>query len=85
MMDPVRPEAVEAIAACRQAGIRPVMITGDHRDTAAAIARQLGILEPEGEVLTGAQLSQMDDRAWTMPLPGAACLPGCSRSIRCVL
>ena len=63
MMDPVRPEAVEAIAACRQAGIRPVMITGDHRDTAAAIARQLGILEPEGEVLTGAQLSQMDDRA----------------------
>ena len=52
MMDPVRPEAVEAIAACRQAGIRPVMITGDHRDTAAAIARQLGILEPEGEVLT---------------------------------
>ena len=40
MMDPVRPEAVEAIAACRQAGIRPVMITGDHRDTAAAIARQ---------------------------------------------
>lgn len=63
MMDPVRPEAVAAIAACRQAGIRPVMITGDHRDTAAAIARQLGILEPEGEVLTGAQLSQMDDRA----------------------
>ena len=63
MMDPVRPEAVAAIAGCRQAGIRPVMITGDHRDTAAAIARQLGILEPEGEVLTGDQLSQMDDRA----------------------
>lgn len=63
MMDPVRPEAAAAIAACRRAGIRPVMITGDHRDTAAAIARRLGILDAEGGVLTGAELNRMDDSA----------------------
>ena len=59
MMDPVRPEAAPAIARCRAAGVRVVMITGDHPDTAAAIARQLGILERGGRATTGAELERM--------------------------
>ncbi len=59
--DPPRPEAVEAIAKCRQAGIRPVMITGDHPLTAMAIGAKLGF--PSQEVLTGADLAQLDDPA----------------------
>jgi Ca2+-transporting ATPase len=61
MIDPPRPEAREAVRLCRQAGIKPVMITGDHKITAVAIAKSLGILEEEGEAVTGAELSQMDD------------------------
>lgn len=61
MIDPVRPEVVDAIAACRSAGIRPIMITGDHVDTASAIARELGILQGEAEAVTGAELSTMSD------------------------
>ena len=61
MIDPVRPEVVDAIAACRSAGIRPIMITGDHVDTASAIARELGILQGETEAVTGAELSAMSD------------------------
>ncbi len=64
MIDPPRPEAPAAVAECRAAGITPVMITGDHPATAAAIARRLGILEAgDDEVLTGPALSQMDDAA----------------------
>jgi Ca2+-transporting ATPase len=63
MIDPIRPEVRDAIAQCRQAGIRPVMITGDHRDTAVAIAKQLGILEAGQQAITGAELDQMDDDA----------------------
>ena len=62
MIDPPRREAAEAIRKCRMAGIRTVMITGDHRATAEAIARELGILSREGRALTGAELSAMDDR-----------------------
>ena len=61
MIDPVRPEAIEAVRQCRSAGIRPIMITGDHRDTAAAIAKQIGIITDSSEVLTGAELSEMSD------------------------
>ena len=61
MIDPVRPEVKDAIDECRSAGIRPIMITGDHVDTASAIARQLGILEEGTEAITGAQLEQMSD------------------------
>lgn len=64
MMDPVRPEAKEAIRACRRAGIRPVMITGDHRDTAAAIGKELGIIENDRQVLTGAQLDKLDEHTF---------------------
>ena len=61
MMDPVRPEVAAAIARCRAAGIRPVMITGDHKDTAAAIGRQLGILQSESQAVTGAELDRLSD------------------------
>ena len=65
MMDPVRPEVKDAIAQCRRAGIRPVMITGDHKDTAVAIARQLGILTDPSQALTGADLDALSDEELT--------------------
>ncbi len=61
MMDPPRKEVKEAIHKCRQAGIKTVMITGDHGTTAEAIAKTLGIMGRGGRVVTGAQLSNMDD------------------------
>lgn len=61
MIDPVRPEVFDAIVRCREAGIRPIMITGDHKATASAIARQLGILSEGQEALTGAQLDGISD------------------------
>ena len=61
MIDPVRPEVLDAIEKCRDAGIRPVMITGDHRDTAVAIARELGIMSDEKEAITGGMLNEMPD------------------------
>ena len=61
MIDPVRPEVKAAIEECRSAGIRPIMITGDHIDTAMAIARELGILTPETRAITGSQLNDMSD------------------------
>lgn len=63
MIDPPRPEAKEAVAVCRQAGIKPVMITGDHVVTASAIAKELGILQDGDEAITGAELDTMDDAA----------------------
>ena len=61
MIDPPRPEAKAAVATCRQAGIKPVMITGDHVVTASAIAKELGILEEGDRAITGAQLDEMTD------------------------
>ena len=61
MIDPVRPEVADAIKECREAGIRPIMITGDHIDTAVAIAKELGILSDGSCAITGAQLSQLSD------------------------
>ena len=61
MQDPPRPEAREAVLTCRRAGIRPVMITGDHAATAAAIAQELGILTGNRGVLTGAELDALSD------------------------
>ena len=61
MIDPVRPEVKDAIEHCRTAGIRPIMITGDHIDTASAIARELGILSGDDVAITGAQVSEMSD------------------------
>ena len=62
MIDPPRPEAKEAVAVCRKAGIKPVMITGDHVVTASAIAKELGILEEGDLAITGPQLDAMTDR-----------------------
>ncbi len=62
MIDPPRPEAKEAVAVCRTAGIKPVMITGDHVVTASAIARELGILLDGDRAITGAELDAMSDR-----------------------
>ena len=61
MIDPVRPEVTPAIAEAREAGIRPVMITGDHIDTAVAIAKELGIAKDASEAITGAQLDKISD------------------------
>ena len=61
MMDPPRPEAMEAVKLCKSAGIRTVMITGDHVITAAAIAKKLGILEYDEQAITGAQLRELSD------------------------
>jgi len=64
MIDPVRPEVLDAIAECRRAGIRPIMITGDHVDTAVAIAKELGILADGTKAITGSQLNDMDDETF---------------------
>ena len=61
MIDPIRPEVKAAIAECRGAGIRAVMITGDHRDTAVAIAKELGIITDESQAVTGAELDKLSD------------------------
>ncbi|GBG97512.1 cation-translocating P-type ATPase [Lactococcus termiticola] len=67
MIDPERPEAGEAVATAKKAGIRPIMITGDHQDTAEAIAKRLGIIEAsdqENHVLTGQQLDELSQEAF---------------------
>jgi Ca2+-transporting ATPase len=61
MIDPVRPEVVGAIKACATAGVRPIMITGDHKDTAVAIAKELGIIEDASQAITGAELNELSD------------------------
>ena len=63
MIDPERAEAAEAVRVAKEAGVRPIMITGDHKDTAEAIAARLGIIEKgdDASVLTGAQLNEMSD------------------------
>ncbi|KEH51853.1 cation-translocating P-type ATPase [Streptococcus macedonicus] len=63
MIDPERPEAAKAVAVAKEAGIRPIMITGDHQDTAEAIAKRLGIIEDDGQdhVFTGAELNELSD------------------------
>ncbi len=61
MIDPPRPEVKPAVALCRTAGIKPVMITGDHKITATAIAMELGIMQPGEEAHTGAEVEQMSD------------------------
>ena len=61
MIDPVRPEVKPAIDQCRTAGIRPIMITGDHKDTAVAIAMQLGIITSADQAITGSELDTISD------------------------
>ncbi len=68
MIDPPRPEAKAAVAVCREAGIKPIMITGDHVVTASAIAKELGILLEGDMAITGAQLDEMDDEELALSL-----------------
>ena len=63
MIDPPRPEVGDAMAHGARAGIRTVMITGDYRDTAVAIAGELGIMRPGGRALSGAEIDELDDDA----------------------
>ncbi len=61
MIDPVRPEVTDAVKECEKAGIRPIMITGDHKDTAVAIAKTLGIITEASEAITGAEIDKYSD------------------------
>lgn len=72
MMDPPRPESVQAVADAKRGGIRTVMITGDHKTTAAAIARQIGIFSDGDMALSGVELDAMDDAALDEVLPKVA-------------
>lgn len=65
MIDPPRVEAVEAIEVCKIAGIKPVMITGDHKETAVAIAKELKLLDKGSKVVTGREIDKMDDKVLT--------------------
>jgi Ca2+-transporting ATPase len=71
MMDPPRPEAKKSIETCKNAGITTVMITGDHKETAIALAKELNLLKSDSTILTGAELEQIDDN----------CLKKCLRKI----
>lgn len=85
MIDPIRPEVVDAIEECKQAGIRAVMITGDHKDTAVAIAKQLGILENESQAITGAQLSEISDEDFESAVEKYRVYARVQPNIRCAL
>ena len=61
MIDPPRKEVKDAIKICKHAGIRPIMITGDHKDTALAIAKELGIISDESQLITGSELDKLSD------------------------
>jgi Ca2+-transporting ATPase len=63
MMDPPRPEVKKSIETCKKAGITPVMITGDHKETAIAVAKELKLMKEGAVALTGAELEQMDDQS----------------------
>ncbi|MCA9118368.1 MAG: HAD-IC family P-type ATPase, partial [Planctomycetaceae bacterium] len=65
LVDPARPEAADAISECRAAGIRPIMITGDHQVTAKAIAEDLGLYQPGDRVVTGTELAAMNDEQFS--------------------
>lgn len=69
MIDPVRPEVKDAIHQCRKAGIRPVMITGDHKDTAVAIAKELDILDSADQAITGSALNDLTDEELAEVVP----------------
>ena len=85
MIDPPRPEAKAAVARCRKAGIKPVMITGDHVVTASAIARELGIMREGDRALTGAQVDAMTDSELDEQVEALLFMLACHLKIRSVL
>lgn len=84
MLDPPRKEVWRAVATCKTAGIKPVMITGDHAITASAIAREIGITK-DGKVMTGHEIDQLSQEALFKKLAITVFLPAYPRSIRCAL
>ena len=70
MIDPARPEVKEAIKVARGAGLKTVMVTGDYKDTAKAIVKEIGLLTPEGKVLSGAKLEKMSPKELTAEIDG---------------
>ena len=84
MIDPERPEAAEAVHVAKEAGIRPIMITGDHQDTAEAIAKRLGIIDDDGidHVFTGAELNELSDEEFQKFSNSIRFMRACHRSIR---
>jgi Ca2+-transporting ATPase len=69
MIDPERPEVVESVKTFKRAGIKTIMITGDHKDTAFAIAKKLGIAERPDECIMGNELEKMSDEEFVKALP----------------
>lgn len=86
MIDPERPEAAKAVKVAKEAGIRPIMITGDHQDTAEAIAKRLGIIEDDGQnhVFTGAKLNELSDDEFQKSLNNILFMRVCHQNTRCV-
>ena len=75
MIDPPRPESVQAVAEAKKAGIRTVMITGDHKVTATAIAKQIGIFSEGDMAVDGVELEAMTDADWMKSCPALRCMP----------
>ncbi len=73
MIDPPRKEVIKAVETCHTAGIRVVMITGDHKVTAMAIAKQLHIFREGNTVISGPELDEMTDDSWTRRSRTASC------------
>lgn len=84
MINPVRPEVKAAIEECSRAGIRAVMITGDHKDTAVAIAKELNIIQDASQAITGAELDDIATKSLRKPLRSLAYMPVYNLSISCV-
>jgi Ca2+-transporting ATPase len=83
MMDPARPEASKAVATAHQAGLRVIMVTGDYKETAAAVGRSIGLMEEGDVALSGAEIDAHDDARSRRCSTTSACSPGCRPSTRC--
>jgi len=80
MIDPPRPEVIKAISTCKQAGIKPVMITGDHKVTAVAIAQELGMLEEGSLALSGEEFDSLKPEEYREESKNTSVCPGFTRA-----